>query len=314
MKSRSLLSLVALALLAGTAHAASKVVLTPLEIADPDLPGGTYDLKMEMQKKVKEVGELVMQPDQVDTIKGIFLEQQRERATPYNFTAVPVTRSINVKFGSGLTPPVIRLSSNMLSTMVFTDSTGSPWPIESIALNRTLFSDGSQISSGGFSGEGGSKPKNILTIEPLSPVAYGNIAVTLHGLDAPVIFMLSSGQKEVDVRVDARIPGISPFKKKEACTVNCSSISRDLDDSALLFVDGTPPKDAAPLVASSDEIEAWEYAEALVVRTTSRIIYPSYSTSVTSSSGVTVYRFDKDVKNITISKGSSAKTIHIDRE
>lgn len=292
-----------------------------LELADPDYPGGTYDVKIEMQKKVDEVSNLQMQPHQVDVVKNMLLEQQRATATPYTHTAKPVTRSLNVNFEPGKTPPVIRLSSNMLSTLVFTDAVGNPWNIAGVALNRNLFSDGADINSGvtynpdtksGDAENAVVKNHNILSLEPLNPVAYGNVAVTLEGLDTPVILLLTTGQSEVDLRVDARISGINPnrqFKTK----FSISKASTDVDDVTLLFVDGTPPKDALQLKTSSNEIEAWELDDQLVIRTKHNILYPAFVSSVTSSSGVTVYRLNNENQAVTITKGKSPKTIYIDK-
>lgn len=318
MKKNKLLTLLLGMVFSGLAHS-NQSALTALEINDPDLAGGTYDLKMELGKKVGEIDNLAMTPDQSDVIKRVFLERQRAISTPYVDTATPITRSINVKFGAGSTPPIIRLSSNMLTTLVFTDSAGDPWAIESVALNRSMFSDGSDVRQATGLQNNSEQPasservRNFLTLEPLNSFAYSNVAITLKDLETPVIFILAAGQSEVDVRVDARIAGINPNKKTPpSCVSGC--FSRDIDDLTLLFVDGTPPSGAIPLVPSSNEIEAWEYGGSLVVRTTRSVIYPSYSSSVTSSGGVTVYKFDRGVNNITVSKGSSAQTIHIEKE
>lgn len=303
---------------------ANKDELTALEIADPDLPGGSYDARIEMQKKVNQLKELSLQPNQVSDIKEVLLNQQRANITPYTSIATPVTRSLNIKFTPGLTPPVIRLSANMLSTIVFTDMAGNPWRILNVALNRTLFSDGSDVEvqqQGGQSGQDTQsiyRSPNVLSIEPLNPVAYGNVAVTLEGLDTPVILLLTTDQNEVDLRVDARIPGLNPGRAvKEKFSSSASGYSAAsfsaVDDMTLRFVDGTPPKDALPLKASSREVEAWEFDDELVIRTNSQVIFPAYKAAVTSSSGMTVYRFDKEIKAITLSKGTASKNIYIEQ-
>lgn len=315
-----------------TVFAETKEELTPLEIADPELPGGSYDARIEMAKKVEQLKELSLQPSQIHDVKEILLNQQRANITPYTSIATPVTRSLNIKFTPGLTPPVIRLSANMLSTIVFTDAVGNPWRIVNVALNRTLFSDGSDAEvqqQGSQSGQGQEtaqvqRSPNVLSIEPLNPVAYGNVAVTLEGLDTPVILLLTTDQKEVDLRVDARVPGLNPNRpvKESFSSSSSSSVSSSggvagsfnaVDDMTLLFVDGTPPKDALPLKASSHEIEAWEFDNELVVRTNSQVIFPAYKAAVTSSSGMTVYRFDQDTKAITLSKGTASKNIYIEQ-
>lgn len=308
-----------------TVFAETKDELTPLEITDPDLPGGSYDARIEMAKKVDQLKELSLQPAQIYDVKEVLLNQQRANITPYTSIATPVTRSLNIKFTPGLTPPVIRLSANMLSTLVFTDMVGNPWRIVNVALNRVLFSDGSDAEAQQQSAQSGQetakiyRSPNVLSIEPLNPVAYGNVAVTLEGLDTPVILLLTTDQTEVDLRVDARVPGLNPNRpvkesfSSSATSGGAAASFNAVDDMTLMFVDGTPPKDALALKTSSDEIEAWDFDDELVVRTNSQVIFPAYTAAVTSSSGMTVYRFDKQTKAITLSKGTASKNIYIEQ-
>lgn len=294
--------------------------LNILELASADYPGGSYDEKIEMQKKVSRLENLQMTPEQMRSIKEMLLTQKRSASTPYPTTAIPVTRSLGVKFESGLTPPIIRLSANMLTTIVFTDGAGNPWNIESVALNRQLFSDGADVKSGISNTENndsGEKPtnlvRNILSIEPLNPVAYGNVIVTLEGFDKPVILMLATGQQEVDMRVDARISGINPNRIKKS-NFN-PNMSTTMDEAVLLFVDGTPPEDVERMKVSSNSISAWRFNDELVVRTNKTIIYPAYKSSVTSSSGISVYRFDVENQSVTISDmNGQPSTIYIEQE
>lgn len=285
-----------------------------LEMSDADLPGSSYDYKIELQKKVNEVLDLSLQKNQNDSLKKMMLEQQQNLSTPYTHTALPVVRSLNVKFASGITPPVIRLSSGMLSTVVFSDAAGNPWKIRSVALNRSLFSDGATVSTTDQASDTSDIRKNILSLEPLTPVAYGNVAVSLEGMDTPVIFMLSTGQSEVDVRVDARLSGLNPSRQKKSNNTSGQSISTEVDDATLLFVDGTPPEDAEKLNTSSSLIEAWLFNDELIVRTQKQIIYPAYISASTSASGVSVYRFSPEYRSITISNGGSSSTIFIEKQ
>lgn len=306
-------------------YANQKEVPTALEIADPELPGGSYDIRIEKQKKVDRIKELVLEPHQVRDVKELLLQQQRANMSPYSSIPTPTTRSLSVKFTPGVMPPVIRLSANMLSTIVFSDVAGNPWNISNVSLNRQMFSDGvnntapSQSVNPQPSGtaEGPSSAKrnhNVLSLEPLNPVAYGNVAVSLEGLDTPVIFILSTGQAEVDLRVDARIPGLNPNRPASLSSATFSTTAHGLDDTTLLFVDGSPPKEAVPLKTSSRDIDAWLFDDEVVVRTESQIIYPAFKASVTSSSGMTVYRFDKETTALTTSKGTSSKNIFITME
>lgn len=303
-----------------SAFSAEQENLNILEVASADYPGGSYDTKIELQKKVSDLENLQMSPDQFRSIKELLLTQERAASTPYPTTAIPVTRSLGVKFESGLTPPIIRLSANMLTTIVFTDGAGNPWNIESVALNRQLFSDGADVKSAvSNTDNSGSEDKatnlvrNILSIEPLNPVAYGNVIVTLEGFDKPVILMLATGQQEVDMRVDARISGINP-KRVNKSSFN-PSMSTTMDDAILLFVDGTPPEDVERMKVSSDSIAAWKFNDELVIRTNKTILYPAYKSSVTSSSGISVYRFDVENQSVAISDSNGQPlTIYIEQE
>lgn len=283
-----------------------------LEIADPDLPGGSYDSRIEMERKVKELTDLQMTPEQVRQVKTLFLDQQRAAATPYPVIAEPVTRSLNMTMTPGVAPPVLRLSAGMLSTIVFTDAAGNPWDIKSVALNRSQFSDGVTQGLTSNSNDDNKSINNILTLEPLNPASYGNVSVTLEGLATPVIFTLSTGQNKVDVRVDARIPSINPFATSSNSSLP-ARISTSIDDTTLLFVDGTPPVEAIAYIVSDKLIEAWKFGEDLIVRTDSKIIFPAYSSAVTSTSGMSVYRFDAGHQSITVSKGGSPVTIHLEQ-
>lgn len=292
--------------------------LSALEVADPDLPGGSYDTRIELQRKVDQVTNLSLQPSQYNDIKEVLLGQLRANASPYTSIATPVTRSLNVRFTPGLTPPVIRLSANMLSTIVFSDAVGNPWNISNVAMNRVMFSNGSDVSqqvqaSGAQDDTTIKRNLNILSLEPLNPVAYGNVAVTLEGLDTPVIFILSTGQAEVDLRVDARLPGLNPNREVKEGFSSAKGVST-IDETTLLFVDGSPPKDAAQLKSSSPDVEAWNFSDELVVRTDAQIIYPAYIASVTSASGMTVYRFAKETQAITVSKGTTSKNIFFEEQ
>lgn len=343
-----LLTLAIFSVLAVSNLSAAKTEISPLEVADPDYPGASFDTKEEMQKKVNIVKDVQLTKQQQDDLKATILSQNRALASPYSDVPTPVTRSMNIKFTPGLTPPIVRLSANMLTTIVFTDSQGNPWNIQNVSLNRNLFSlggdaetantnNGSNKQSSNSDSKLSNQLHNILSLEPLNPIAYGNIAITLEGLETPIVLMLSTGQKEVDMRVDARISGLNPNRQNKGRfgakfgtniggsdsenayivpnSTSSNSTVTQIDDMTLLFVDGTPPKDAEPLKSSDNSTEAWNFDNEVVVRTDKTVIYPSYTSAVTSASGVTVYRFINGTQNITFS-GLNGKptTVFLDQQ
>lgn len=225
-------------------------------------------------------------PEQVYRLKAQQLEKDRITASPYLSTPNPVVRSIAVSLNPGETPPLIRVSKNMLTTIVFTDGDGNPWYIEKVALNRDQFSDAANLPAGGRS-----KQTNILTLEPNEAIAFGNVSVTLKDKALPVILLVTSGQSEVDVRVDARIPGRNPDAVYMP-GVSGVQVNASIDNHALAFLDGAIPADAESLISSDTAAQGWKYNESLYVKTRLDLLHPNYMSRASTADGVNIYRFD----------------------
>lgn len=286
-------------------------------------PPQTYDEAIKIKEKIDQLESMQFSEGQVKTIKKALIGQELARSTPYTSVAIPVTRSLSIKFDAGLTPPIIRLSANMLTTLVFSDGLGNPWNIENVSINKKLFridtnqetsKSSAQTSTNADTANTSTRVANILSIEPLTAVAYSNLVVTLDGLDKPIILMLTTGQSEVDMRVDTRISGVNPNKQTNTSgSTFLHNTTPTLDDSILLFVDGTPPDSATAMRVDSNNIQAWIYNDQLIVRTSNNLIYPAFKSSSKSSSGVMVYKFDPDVSDIIVSDAyGKPLAIHID--
>lgn len=226
-------------------------------------------------------------PAQLQRLKEQDLARQRIQATPYTNLAKPVVRSISPDLSPGVSPPVIRVSKNILTSVVFTDLDGNPWNIEKVMLNRNQFDDAAGYSQDAEAG----KRTNILTLEPIQAIEYGNVTVQLEGKSLPVIFLLTSGQAEVDVRLDVRMKGANPSAAMSSPQGGLRA-SADIDDAALSFLDGSIPSDAESLLSSDSEVRAWEYGGATYVKTRLDVLYPAYNSRATSPDGVNIYRFD----------------------
>lgn len=293
----------------------------PLDLQPQIVPSTTSMV----QQQVDEYQQSQLTPQQLMTIKDIELKKARVTASPYNNNPNPVVRTLAVTLNPGETPPIIRVAKNLLTTIVFTDNDGNAWEIEKVALNRNQFSDaasrpaddqgdaqqgggqaatqsgGNAANQGnsGYTGESLAKtPKkgtNILTIEPLEAVSYGNMSVTLKGKTMPVIFLLTAGQSDVDVRVDARIPGRSPDAPYKVGSFN--NPTPDIDSNALSFLDGTIPSGAVPLIANDPAAQAWEYGNSLYVKTRLDVLYPNYHSRASTPDGINIYRFDSQTLN-----------------
>ena len=164
-------------------------------------------------------------------------------------------------------------------------------------------------NANGINSSGNSDPKanltNILTLEPKQAIDYGTVSITLRGKATPVIFLVASGQSEVDIRLDAKIAGknpdvdqssVSPFA---AISGNSLASTPDQDAIALAFLDGNPPNDATPLTSSDGAVRGWEYNDKLYVKTRFDVLYPNFMYRAASSDGTKIYRFDQGVNDIT---------------
>lgn len=219
------------------------------------------------------------------TPEQILRLRQAHNATKYAIASSPstpprpVATSQLVNLDPGSTPPVIRLSQGFVSSLVFVDSTGAPWPIAAYDLgDPTSFSIQWDKSS------------NTLMIQATKLYKYGNLAVRLRGLNTPVMLTLIPGQKTVDYRVDLRIRGFGP-KAKALPT------GRDLPavESPILMsiLDGVAPGGAKRLRVSGGPAEAWSLGSKMFIRTRMTLLSPGWVSTVSSADGMHVYEINR---------------------
>lgn len=259
-----------------------------------------------VEKAVRQIEDMQLTPQQYERLKGIFMERQQQRAMPYVNPPKPVTRTLLINLDPGVSPPALRLSRGQQTSIVFSDVSGQPWFIEKVSMNRQLFSDGRAAGGGQGSGAAeGEPPTNVLSIEALTPAAFGNVTVTLRGQPTPVIFVLTTGQAEVDMRVDAKVPGKNPDAETEVTFQAPPS----LDNALPYFLDGVPPPSAKRLrVTGLEGAEAWVYDKNLYVKARANAQYPAYFSAARSTSGISVYRYVGVPKAATFTMGGRALT------
>jgi intracellular multiplication protein IcmK len=168
---------------------------------------------------------------------------------------------------------VIRLSAGFITSLVFVDSTGAPWPIDSYSLgNPSAFNIQWD------------KKSNILLVQAITAHRMGNLAIILKGLNTPVMLDLNPGQAAMDVRVDLRIPGFGPQAKPAV------DILPGTESPALLaLLDGIPPQGARSLKSSACENCAWLVDKKLYLRTQFSVLSPAWISTLSSADGTHVY-------------------------
>lgn len=279
------------------------------QVNEPKVPPQVvYPARAEVvQDAVADIEDAQLTPEQYNKIKQIFLTRERLKATPYVTPPKPVTRTLAINLDPGISPPVIRLTRGQQTSIVFSDANGDPWFVDKVSLNRTLFSDGREKDAG--SKDAAEKGTNVVTLEPTTPAAYGNVTVTLNGLSTPVILILTSAQDQVDMRVDAKIPGRNP---DAIATVSSILTMPNIDAALTYFLDGVPPKEARVLkVTGMEGVSAWSYRDNLYVRAKAAVQYPAYMSAARSTTGMSVYRFSSQHSSVTFLTGGQAVTIFI---
>ncbi len=276
-------------------------IVQPMNLpAPPVLPAMPINKKV--SKAFNDFEQSQLTHKQIKRLKNQNLKNSEASMSPYISMPKPVTRTLIIDLSPGVNAPILRLSSGSLTSIVFSGLNGDSWYIDSVKLNRGMFSDGAS--------NGNEQPQtNVLTLEPLRPIAQGNVSVMLKGLSTPVIFSLVSGQKEVDFRVDVKIPGRNPDSTTK---INYEERIPSIDDNVPYFLDGVPPKQAKRLRVTGGDVEAWELNNNMYIRTNADVQYPAYHSSARSTSGLAVYRFEQVYHSITLLQSGKAYTVMIE--
>lgn len=252
----------------------------------PPLPAGSMppqpvDLALSDKEAFKGLVRQLfpLTPEQTIRLKQLYETSEFAQSSPVGTPPKPTATSQIVNLSPGTTPPVIRLLQGFVSSLVFLDSTGAPWPITAYDLG----------DPSGFNIQW-DKSSNTLMIQALKLYHYGNLAVRLKGLNTPVMLTLIPGQKAVDYRVDLRIQGYGP-------NANILPIGEGLPPSAsdvlLHILDGVPPPGSQRLIVSGGDARAWALNDKLYVRTTLTILSPGWTASMTSADGMHAYEMPK---------------------
>ncbi len=219
-----------------------------------------------------------MSPEQIKLFRetlNIFEQALQDQVR--NPTPSMSTRSVDLDPGSA--PPPVRISTGYVSSLIFMDESGAPWPIKAYDIgNPSAFN------------VQWDKESNLMMLQGLVPYANTNIVVLLHNLETPVILNLINDQHKVDYRLDLRIPGLGP----KATTPMIKSNIPATDNILMSLLDGIPPERAKPIEVNGGAASAWLLDDnELLLRTRLTILSPSYTSSMRSADGMKVYRMPK---------------------
>jgi len=224
------------------------------------LLNNTYPLTPEQIKQLHE------RKDETD-----YAIAQRAKTSP-----TPVSLTLPVDLSPGAPPAIVRLAAGFVTSVVFLDVTGNPWPIANYSLGNTRDFNIAW-----------DKETNALFIQKVTNTyGEGNLAVRLGNLDTPIMLTLLSGQKEVDYRVDLRVLARGPYAEAPVVT---ELVSKNSAASLVSVLDGIPPVGSRELKVTGGNAKAWLSGNRVLLRTKLKILSPAWSATVASADGTKVY-------------------------
>lgn len=290
------LSLLAFGLACGAAYAAYAADSAQVKASQP-VPGQEIPNLPKLPSINQEAYTAVTQeaaplsPEQIRSLRKIVDEAERAASEPPRFIPKPVSTTVTALLAPGATPPVIRLSANYVTALLFVDQAGNP-------LNVTDVTPG---GSSGFTVTPNPLPKNTNKIEisPKSTYANGNISVSVEGITTPISLTLVSGQREVDYRVDVRVKG-----RYTNAAAGASALPEGANPVLLTFLEGVAPDGSTTLKSSNPDVQAWSYLNRFYVRSNLTLLSPAYISTVKSADGTAVYEIPPTPVLITLSGGA----------
>lgn len=232
-------------------------------------------------------------PGQIRETKRVIDQDQKAEAAPPEGMPTSTVRSITLTLQPGEQPPVLNLFQGNVTSLVFSDATGQPWPVTSVTVGdkstvSANIAGNSLVKAVSPSAGGSVDGSNVVTMSPLTAnVLAQNVVVTLQGLDIPVIGEIKAGGSKVDYRVDITIEKRGP---NAADDVSFSTVGQVGSPTLQDFVDGIPPKGTTTLQSSDPSIQAWYLDGQMYLRTDSvDLLSPAYTSRATNISGVELF-------------------------
>lgn len=218
-----------------------------------------------------------LSPEQIKTLRKLYDDSQHAAATFPGIPPKPTSSSVAVNLSPGAAPPIVRLRNGFVTSLVFLDSTGQPWPIQAYDIG----------DPNSFNIQWDQKG-NTLLVQSDTTYRSGNLAVMLKGQDTPVMITLMPGQRAVDYRVDMRVPGLGPN-----ASPTMSSLPESANPQLLNFLNGIPPNAAKALTVDGGPGQAWLLGDHIYLRTELTVLSPSWIASMSSPDGTHVYEITK---------------------
>lgn len=219
-----------------------------------------------------------LRPDQIVQLNQALDKTKRAMRTSATPPPQPISSTITIDLSPGAAPPLVRLSAGFVSSLVFVDSTGQPWPVADYSLGNPQ----------DFNIQW-DKKTNALFIQSTAAYVTANLAIRLAKLDTPIMISLVTGQRDVDYRVDFQVRALGPNALPVVGESHYGNFA--MPPSLLKVLDGVPPEKSKELIVSGGLGRAWEYNGKVIFRTKLVVLSPAWNSTVSSPDGTKVYEF-----------------------
>ena len=270
-----------LALLLG---AAVTVGLSGLAEAQAPRPGDVWPEKAVPEEEAATAGRRVMPFTQEDIERLGELVRQQQLATVKGagFRPSGRIRRVAVDPGAGAEVPAVEVRHGFTTVLSWTDTTGSPWPVEEVLVDAQFLP-----GEGGEDGGAG----HLVYLAPKRRFLAGNLVVKLRGLAEPLVVLLQdSGGAESDFRVEMRLARPGPGVDAAALMRPASFHAGDGELAGLLA--GVVPAGAVRVELRGGEAgdRAWRQGEDLLLLSRHVVLSPGPWAAERGAGGRWAYR------------------------
>jgi intracellular multiplication protein IcmK len=232
------------------------------------------------QRSLQEL--LPVSPEQIKTFRAKV--DERDEALSDSPPEAIRTRTLSLGLSPGFTPPEVALTPNLVTALVFLDSSGSPWPVTSSVLGSGDLYRADVLKNDN---------DNRVVISPLTTHGNSNLIVTLQGHEIPLVIRLVTRSgidplRKVDGLIIFQVQGRGP---KAGPELTKSPVASPLDPLLYDVLDGIPPQGSKTLAAKPGVPDSSFMAvgETLYVRTRHSLLWPGHRARVTGPGGWVVF-------------------------
>ncbi|MDX1900926.1 MAG: DotH/IcmK family type IV secretion protein [Gammaproteobacteria bacterium] len=215
-------------------------------------------------------------PKQVVRLKQLVDQSQRAAVVPATVPPRPVSTTLMINLAPGTTPPAIRLAQGYVTSLVFVDSGGAPWPIAAYDIGNP------KMTNISWDGKG-----NVLLIQATAPYGDSDLVIRLVGLATPVTLELVSGQRVVDYRTDIHVAGFGPNSKD---LPTGDMLPASANQALLNVLDGVAPSGSRRLMVRGGDCMAWLLGDKMFLRTRMTVLSPGWTGRMKSPDGMYAYQ------------------------